>query len=627
MASVEVVGDYDHRRVALQEVHFAIEHVTRTLSHSQTIMAGKEVSTRAAMGFYFAYITKHRSALVWLLTAYAIKHSIFLSYPIAIKFIIDDFIPAGRIDYIFGSIGIIAILGYGNYVLHRRYTEKITIITKNITRDLRNLLVHKSQVLSMQYHANHESGRFFSKIMVDVERTERFSELFFGPLFGFIYTLIFSVAVLAWANWQILLLYLLCLPGYCLIYRHFRSLFFSLQRDTRLANEDLSQSVSQFIQTAFLARIHGEEAYEKRRIDDKNIDVIERHRQVRKSIAAFVVIIETFSQLFLMLIVAFCALAIINGYMLVGALVLFLQYVSRMTQAINTLVNQFPVITEFREAVYSIQEVLTATDEEHNEYKLKLRRLKGQIEFDRVYFAYNQGSLVLSDLATTIKSGETIGLVGESGSGKTTFVHLALGLLRPQQGHVRIDGYDINQLDMRSVRRLVGVVTQEPILLRASLFDNIAYGQENYQQEEVYAAAKMADADAFIRALPQGYHTIIGERGVTLSGGQKQRMAIARAIFRKPAILILDEATSALDSKSEKEVQRCIDKLLGRQTTLIVAHRFSTIVHVDRILVFHSSSIVEHGNHNELIDRQGIYARLLATQIGIDMAQLDVLKV
>ncbi|MBD3419128.1 MAG: ATP-binding cassette domain-containing protein [Chitinivibrionales bacterium] len=596
------------------------------LSFTRGSMRDNTVSISDALKFYFSFLARHKWELPVLAPIFAVKHAIYLAYPIAVKFIIDNFIPAERIDLIFGTIVLGAILGGVNYVLHRIYVSKTTVIIKSITRDIRNMLVHKLQMLSMQYHSQHESGRYFSKIMVDVERSERFGEMLFGLGFAVSYTLLFTATVLYLTNWKILVLYLLCLPVYFLIYRHFRRLFATLQRKARLANEDLSQSISQFIQTSTLTRIHGEEEYEKERIDDKNIHIIGRYREIRKGIASFAVIIETFSQLFLMFIVAVCAIAIIRGQMQVGALVLFLQYINRMTATVNNLVNQFPVLTEFSESINSIKEVLDAPDVELNENKTPLSSVHGQIDFEQVHFAYAQGPLVFADLTYSITTGQTIGLVGGSGSGKTTFVNLVLGLLRAQQGHVRIDGYDVNAIDMRSVRKHVGVVTQEPILFRANLFENIAHGRRQFEENDVYEAARMADADEFIRNLPEGYHTIIGERGATLSGGQKQRIVIARAIFRRPAILILDEATSSLDSISEKEVQQCIQRLLGRQTTLIVAHRLSTIFHVDMILVFHNGEIVEYGTHNALIDRQGIYAGMLSTQVGLGVENLQSLK-
>ena len=193
-------------------------------------------------------------------------------------------------------------------------------------------------------------------------------------------------------------------------------------------------------------------------------------------------------------------------------------------------------------------------------------------------------------------------------------MNLALGLLQPRHGSIVLDGTDMGELDMRFVRRQVGVVTQEPILFRGTIYENIAHGREAFDTEAVHEAAKRANAHAFISALPEGYSTVVGEHGATLSGGQRQRVAIARTIFRHPAVLVLDEATSALDAESEREVQAGIEGLLGQQTTIVIAHRLATIRRADRILVFDGARIAESGSHAELLAKDGIYARLLRMQ-------------
>jgi ATP-binding cassette subfamily B protein len=583
-------------------------------------------SISRAVGSYLARIAVHRRPLAKILVLFPIKHAAYLFYPILIKLIIDRFIPARRLDLIFGTIAVVALLGVLNYFCHRAYTVCETTITKSVSRNLRNQIVEKLQLLSLQYHANHESGRFVSKLLLDVERTERFAEMLFNTLLASLLTVVFSVAVLAADNWKMLLFYVLCIPFYLLVYRYFNARFGRLQHAARMANEDLSHSISQFIQTSFLSKLHGEEEFERKRIDERSVDIIQRQKDIRKAIASFGIITVTFSQVFTMLIVAVCATLVLRGEMLIGSLVLFLTYITQLTNTVTNIINQFPIVTEFAESVYSIQEVLGASEEEHNQGKEKPDTIAGQIEFQAVDFAYNGGAPVFAGLSVSLARATTVALVGASGSGKTTFVNLALGLVQPQAGRILLDGRDLGRLDMRHVRRQVGVVTQEPIVFRGTVYENIAHGREDYDKKAVHEAARRANAHDFIAALPDGYDTVVGERGATLSGGQKQRIAIARTIYRRPAILVLDEATSSLDAEAEREVQKGIDGLLGGQTTIVIAHRLSTIFKADRILVLDKGGIAESGTHDQLIDRRGLYAKLLQVQMGLGERAIEVLK-
>jgi ATP-binding cassette subfamily B protein len=598
----------------------------RLMHNSRTDMPPAARSLSHAMGSYLRRIAVHRRPLAKILVLFPIKHSAYLFYPILIKLIIDRFIPARRLDLIFGTLGVVALLGVLNYFCHRAYTVCETIITKGVSRDLRNQIIEKLQILSLQYHVSHESGRFVSKLLVDVERTERFAEMLFNTLLASVITVVFSVAVLATDNWRMLLFYLLCIPFYLLVYRYFSVRFGRLQHAARMANEDLSQSLSQFIQTSFLSKLHGEEEFERKRIDERSVDIIQRQKSIRKTIASFGIITVTFSQVFTMLIVAVCATLVMRGEMLIGSLVLFLTYITQLTNTVTNIINQFPTITEFAESIYSIQEVLNAAEEEHNQGKEKPAAITGKLEFQAVDFAYVSGKPVFAGLSVVLERAATVALVGASGSGKTTFVNLALGLVQPQRGRILLDGRDLATLDMRHVRKQVGVVTQEPIIFRGTVYENIAHGREDYDKQAVHEAARRANAHDFIAALPDGYDTVVGERGATLSGGQKQRIAIARTIFRRPAILVLDEATSALDAESEREVQKGIDGLLGGQTTIVIAHRLSTIFRADRILVFDKGNIAESGTHDQLIDRRGLYASLLQVQMGLDERTIGILK-
>jgi subfamily B ATP-binding cassette protein MsbA len=237
-----------------------------------------------------------------------------------------------------------------------------------------------------------------------------------------------------------------------------------------------------------------------------------------------------------------------------------------------------------------------------------------EIRFEGVTFAYGHGPPVLDDVTLTVRKGETLALVGPSGAGKSTLVDLLARFHDPTKGRVTLDGTDLRELELASLRGLFGFVPQETILFRDSVFANVAYGRDDAEPAAVEAAGRAANAHAFIARLPEGYRTVIGERGVTLSGGERQRLALARAVFKDPPILVLDEATSSLDSESEALVQEAFERLRAGRTAVVIAHRLSTVQRADRIVVLERGRIVEEGRHADLIERDGLYARLHALQ-------------
>lgn len=306
---------------------------------------------------------------------------------------------------------------------------------------------------------------------------------------------------------------------------------------------------------------------------------------------------------------------VIVGHLTSGELVAFLIYVITMSTPMNRLSRLYGNAQQASAGADRIFEVLDTepTIQEIPQAKI-MTDIKGQVDFHSVYFAYEKGNLVLEDISLTAKPGEVLALVGPSGAGKTTIVDLIPRFYQPYSGMVTIDGQDISQVTLQSLREQIGIVPQDIILFNGTIGENIAYGRLKATKDDIVVAAKAANAHEFISSLPDGYETQIGDRGVKLSGGQRQRLAIARAILKNPRILILDEATSALDTESEILVQEALDRLMEKRTTFVIAHRLSTIRNAHQILAIEKGKIVEKGTHDQLLAKEGLYSRLYEAQ-------------
>jgi len=365
-----------------------------------------------------------------------------------------------------------------------------------------------------------------------------------------------------------------------------------------------------------IVKSYTKEDYEKRRFHDKmNQNYYYSMKAVR--LTAFLKPINEIVSLGgMVFIIGFGGYLMITGKMNMGDLTAFLVLLTMSYKPIKGLGDTPNVIQRALASSDNIFSILDRQTEFIPEFngKTDIDKINGEVEFRNIYFSYNSKEEVLKDLSFSVKPGETVALVGPSGAGKSTIINLILKFYLPDKGSIFIDGKDVHDISIKSLRSQIGIVPQETMLFSGTVLENIKYGNLAASDEEIYSAAKAANAHMFIENFPNGYQTEIGERGVQLSGGQRQRLSIARAFLSNPRILLLDEATSSLDSESEKLVQEATENLMKNRTSFVIAHRLSTIQNADKILVVDRGKIVQSGKHQDLLNQEGIYKNLYQQQ-------------
>ena len=320
--------------------------------------------------------------------------------------------------------------------------------------------------------------------------------------------------------------------------------------------------------------------------------------------------------MFQVLCLAFTGYLAFKGTIKPGDVVMYQTYFSTIVNQVSGIITLIPIISKGLESVNSVGDILLCADVEQTGNKRKIKQVEGNITFEHVNFRFKDSDKpVINDLTLRIKKGETVAFVGQSGAGKSTLINLVIGFLRPQSGKILIDGNDLEEINLRSYRKHIAVVPQTPILFTGTLRENITYGFDDVSEEFLHQVLAASNLEELVDSLPEGLDTMIAEHGANLSGGQKQRVSIARAFVRDPKILILDEATSALDTISEKKIQDSVDNLVKDRTTLIVAHRLSTIRNADKIAVIGNGGVLEYGTYEELMAKQGEFYKLRALQV------------
>lgn len=482
---------------------------------------------------------------------------------------------------------------------------------RHVEAELRNTLVRKLQQLSIGFYGELGTGRIQSKVVRDVEAIEMLSRQIMLSLVPAVINLIIAIVLTVMNSFSVAVFFLLTVPTSVGLVYVFRNKMTDFNRQFRKKIEEMSGSVSEMVEMIPVTRAHGVEELEIEKMEERlttikqkgyRLDVLEGYFQSSNWVVF---------QVFQVLCLFFTAYLAYNGKMPVGDIVMYQGYFTMILGAVQGILNVYPIIMRGFESIYSVTEVLFSHDTENDKGRKFPEKLNGKIDFQHVSFKYpNSDKHALSNLNLTIHPGETIAFVGESGSGKSTILSLVIGFYHTQEGKVLVDGIPINEIDIKEYRQSLAIVLQNNILFSGTIRDNITYGLPRFSEKELMRAIEMANLKEVIDNLPNGLETRVGEHGSQLSGGQKQRIAIARALIRDPKIIILDEATSALDNRSERVVQDAIDELMRGRTTLVVAHRLSTIRNADRIVVMEKGKIAEIGSYENLVNNRGMFYEL-----------------
>ena len=580
-------------------------------------MAGRFDSTHPSRTLCRLFADQ-RGKVFGAVALFVIKQSPASLMPFAVGMIIDALTPLRddsfrRILWIAG--GYLLLLAQ-NPLLHTVFARIMSGLLRHMQFNLRSALVERLQQLAMTFHEEKQSSALQTKILRDVDAIDGLCRyLFLNGLNGLL--VIIYVTVIALVRQPILALYfLLTVPAGILLLKLFDRRFREQYKALRIETEQMNARVGEMLLMLPVTRAHGLEEQETRSVRTVFQRLRERGLQVDTLTELFASSSWFTFIVFQLACLVFSAWLVTRHRISVGDAVMFNTYFGMLIGAVQQALGVFPALAQGRDAIRSLGEILEAPQVEDFTGKPAAPfPLRGEITFENVSFQYPSGrEVALKNISLRIAPGETVAFVGESGAGKSTLVNLAMGFRLPTSGCVRLDGHDLQALDLRTYRRQIGVVPQATILFNGSLRENVTYGLENVSDMSLWKILAEANLAEFVRGLPQQLDTPLGENGTRLSGGQRQRLAIARALIRDPRVILLDEATSALDTESERLVQEALVRLTNGRTTLIVAHRFSTIRQAHRIVFLQGGQIVETGTQTELMARDGHFTRLARLQ-------------
>jgi ATP-binding cassette subfamily B protein len=543
------------------------------------------------------------------------------------------------LNFAVAAVAVIAIVGAVSSYFEKYLT---TNVSQWVGHDLRRTLYQHIQWLSLAEHDKSRTGDLITRVTSDIEAVQDFiNSALLGILVNLL-TLLGMIGVMFYLNWRFTLIALSVSPALFLVVYYYTRRIKRASRAVRKKESELLSLVEEVLTSIRVVKAFAREDYEQKRFESESLENVEAGLQARSVKARLAPVVEVIVAIGTCLVLWYGARLALSGQLTTGTLIIFLLYLGKMYKPMRDLSKMTDTVSKATVGYERIQEVLEIESHVQDEPGArKAPRFKGEIEFAKVSFSYGgdvepkeedesqkehdkekekekekeSEKEILKDVSFKIEAGQIAAFVGPSGAGKTTLVSLIPRFYDPGSGHIAIDGTDIRRYRLKSLRDQISFVLQDTLLFRATIWENIAYGKPSASPKEIKRAAELANAQEFIDEMPDGYDTMVGERGHTLSGGQRQRIAIARAVIRDTPILILDEPTVGLDAASEQLVIDALDKLMKGRTSVVIAHHLSTIRHADVIFVIKDCELVEQGTHQALMATNGVYAELHRIQV------------
>ncbi|KGA98040.1 multidrug ABC transporter ATP-binding protein [Alkalihalobacillus alcalophilus ATCC 27647 = CGMCC 1.3604] len=562
--------------------------------------------------FYLPY----KKYFFWSLISLLGVTGMTVVYPIILQMSIDSVTQGeyGLIPWLVLALLVATLIKSITAFINQYYGDLFGISS---VYQLRKALYKKLQFLPFKYYDNAKTGDLMSRLTADVEGFRFFLSFGFAQLVNFVLLVTFSLAVMFYYSVPLTLLTMATLPFLCVTVYMFDKRVHPRFRKIRKSLANLNTKVQENVSGVQTVKALSQEDEESKRFDVTNEDYRTKHIDIARVWGKYFPLMETIGNMASVILIGFGGYLTITNSMTAGEFVAFFSLIGFIIGPIMQLGFIMNTFSQSKASGERLLEILDAKErvDEYRSDKEKVR-LIGEVKYENVDLAYNtETNHALTNISFEAKKGQTIGLVGATGSGKSSVIQLLTRFYQKTDGEIFIDGKPIEQYSMKQIRSNIGIVLQETFLFSSTIRDNISYGVAGASMDDIIAAAKRADAHEFISELPEGYDTVLGERGLGLSGGQKQRIAIARAILMDPAILIMDDATSAVDMQTEVKIQKAFREVMEGRTTFIIAHRISSVKHADQILVLDQGQIVERGTHDELLENEdGIYRRIYNIQ-------------